>query len=294
MTKPRRFIFDIPKKFTHQETARFVILPLPYEKTTSYKKGTARGPDTIIAASYQVEHYDEELGLETFRSGIHVVSDKAVKRALSFNVSPEKFCRQLAAFAGHFINPRVTLISLGGEHSISYGLVKVFCKSYPKLSVLQLDAHSDLRNESVGTRYGHASVARRISELCPITQVGIRSLSEQDHKIINSRRIKTFLAHQIRANKQLSKKILKSLSRDVYLSIDLDVFDPAYMPGVGTPEPGGLSWYEVLDVLRPVFKTRRIVGIDVVELSPLRETHISEFTAAKLIYRLMGYTIRGR
>jgi agmatinase len=268
------------------------VLPLPYEKTTSYKKGTKYGPSAIISALNQVEFYDEEIKVETHDAGIHVIPEKMVK--LPFNSEPEKFLPKLSEYANLFVESNSVLISLGGEHSITFGLVKPFRERYKNLSVLHLDAHSDLRDEFHGTRFSHAAVMRRVSELCPVTQVGIRSLSENDFRIMNKGNITTFLAHEMRKYKlaQIVGKISKSLTSNVYLSIDLDVFDPAYMPGVGTPEPGGLSWYEILDILRPIFKSHNIVGIDIVELCPLAGNNISEFTAAKLLYRLIGYCNR--
>lgn len=271
--------------------SNFIILPVPYEKTTSYKKGTAKGPAAIINALNQVELYDEELMSETHRAGIHTIPIEKVKSTISFNMSPDKFCGKLSEYIKPFVRSRQILIALGGEHSITFGLVKPYLKEYPNLSVLHFDAHSDLRDEYDGSQYSHAAVMRRVSELCPITQVGIRSLSEEDYKIINRGNINTFFAHKIHKKPfgKIVNQIQKQLSKDVYLTIDLDVLDPSYMPGVGTPEPGGLSWYEILDILRPIFQNHHVVGMDVVELCPLKDNNISEFTAAKLIYRLIGY-----
>lgn len=267
--------------------SKFIILPIPYEKTTSYKKGTARGPAAIISALNQVEFYDEELNQETWKAGIHVFP----KLPLPFNAPPEKFCVKLSEFIKPFIRSGKFLINLGGEHSITAGLVPPYLEKYPDLSVLHLDAHSDLRDEYEGSAYSHACVARRISKLCPITQIGIRSLGEQDYKITNKGNIRTFFAHEMRRTEteKLVREIQKGLTRHIYLTIDLDVFDPSCLSGVGTPEPGGLSWYEVLDILRPIFQRQHIIGMDVVELCPLEGNNISEFTAAKLIYRLIGY-----
>ncbi|MBI4834042.1 MAG: agmatinase [Planctomycetes bacterium] len=282
---------DLLPQFRQGEKSKFIILPVPYEKTTSYKKGAAKGPEAIISALNQVEFYDEELMTETWRFGVHTIPLKKIKSALPFSAPPEKFLPKLSGYIENFVRNSRVIVGLGGEHSISYGLVKPYCDKYKDLSVLHFDAHSDLRDEYNGTPYSHASVMRRISELSPVTQVGIRSISEGDYKIINKGNIRTFFAHQMRGKdiKKIAKQIDKTLSGNVYITIDLDVFDPAYMPGVGTPEPGGLSWYEILDILKTICHTHTIVGFDVVELCPLKGNNISEFTAAKLVYRMIGY-----
>ena len=233
---------------------------------------------------------------ETHKAGIHTIPVQEIRSVLPFKSPPEIFLPGLTNYLKRWINPASAagkpnqiLIALGGEHSITYGIVSALSKTHPKLSVLQLDGHSDLRDEYKDSRYSHAAVMRRVSEICPITQVGIRSLGEQDYQIINKGNINIFLAHKIRGDAQIAKKVLATLTDHVYLTIDMDVFDPAYMPGVGTPEPGGLNWYEVLDILRPVFKYRQVVGMDVVELCPMAGNIISDFTTAKLVYRLIGY-----
>lgn len=281
----------LPSRYTRRAPAKFIVLPLPYEKTTTYVKGTANGPQAILDASCQVEPYDEELQTEIYKTGIYTIPLKKIRSRLNFNAPPEKFVRQLRQYTQDLIRPDKLLVSLGGEHTITLGLVQAHKKYYPKLSVLQLDAHSDLLDEYEDTRYGHASVIRRITKLCPVVQVGTRSISE-DHASIMQKKlpVKLFYAHKIQGRiKQTAREILKHLKGDIYVTIDVDVFDPAYMPAVGTPEPGGLTWYEVLDILRPVFKTKRVVGFDLVELCPQKDSIISDFTAAKLAYRLMGY-----
>jgi agmatinase len=285
----------IPTQYTQRTPARFIVLPLPYEKTTSYVKGTAKGPQAILEASSQVELYDEELQAEIYKPGIYTVTDVRQSSGLNFKTSPEKFVKELAHYAQRLIQPGKILVSLGGEHTITLGLVQTFKSYYRNLSVLQLDAHSDLRNEYDGTRFGHASVIRRVAELCPVVQVGIRSISEDHASIMRANlSLKTFYAYQMRLRiNQAIKKILAGLKKNVYVTIDLDVFDPSYLPAVGTPEPGGLNWYEVLDILRPVFKTKHVVGFDLVELCPQPNSIISDFTAAKLAYRLMGYSAMG-
>ncbi|MFH0887788.1 MAG: agmatinase family protein [Planctomycetota bacterium] len=309
---------------TPLKEAKFVILPLPYDVTTSYVKGTSSGPSAIIDASAQVETYDEELGQETYKKyGIHTLR----KPPLDFNAKPEKFIPALNNYIKLLIKkltPSQVLISLGGEHSVSYPIVKAYQEvkranppdqafragmtppgwtsvrtgSRAGFSVLHLDAHSDLREKYEGSIYNHACVMKRIldSGVKSIVQVGIRNLTPECMQLIRAGRhnkgqtiLKTFFAHKHKAYKNMIHTILNTLADDVYVTIDLDVFDPALMPAVGTPEPGGLNWYEVLDVLRPVFQKKRVIALDVVELCPLKNSIYSDFTAAKLIYRLMGY-----
>ncbi|MDQ7778322.1 MAG: agmatinase [Planctomycetota bacterium] len=294
---------NIPPEFDRTEHALFTVLSVPYEETTTYGKGTAWGPSAIIDASAQVELYDEELRVETYRLGIRTLPHFRWARSGAGPVERHrKFQAALAGRIGRILDayPDTTLVSLGGEHSITPAIVSAFKRRYPRLSVLQLDAHADLRNEYEGSPFNHACAMRRVLEHCPVVQVGIRNLCDEEAPIVGAARrsgarrgrLATFFAHEWQGRERmrlLAKRILSKLSRDVYVTVDIDVFDPAFVPGTGTPEPGGLSWYDVLDVLRPVFRNRNVVGFDVVELSPVKGFLASEFTAAKLVYRLMGY-----
>lgn len=291
--------------------ARFIILPLPYDVTTSYIKGTARGPTAILKASAQVETFDETLQNDTAsKVQIHTLGTPK----LNFRDRPEKFIPALERYTKLLLkglSKEQILISLGGEHSISYPLVKAHKEiRSADISVLHLDAHSDLRDSYNSSIYSHACVMKQIydSKVKNIVQVGIRNLTEACLKLIRRYEscamghalkhktqdvgyptLKTYFAHTQPDYKKLGKTILNTLSDSVYVTIDLDVFDPSMMPGVGTPEPGGLDWYEVLNILKPVFTQKQVVGFDVVELCPVKGNIISDFTAAKLIYRLMGY-----
>jgi agmatinase len=284
--------------------ARFIILPLPYEVTTSYIKGTRKGPSAIISASANVETYDEELEKETYKTAkIHTskIPD------LDFRARPEKFIPSLNKYIKSLIkklSSEQVLISLGGEHSISYPIVSAYQEAYKDLSVLHLDAHSDLRESYAGSIYSHACVMKRIynSKVKSIVQMGIRNLTQDCMELIRRTSgpgcttLKTFFAHKHQPPLQDTpnafgeiKEILNTLFDNVYVTIDLDVFDPSVIPAVGTPEPGGLCWYDVLEILRPVFGTKRVVAFDVVELCPIDNSIVSDFISAKLIYRLMGY-----
>lgn len=272
-----------PVEYSGKDKSEFFILPVPYEYTTSYKKGTGRGPEAVIEASNFVEMYDEELGCEPFKKGIHTLP------AFVRNIPPEKFIPALKRHYAGLADKVRKIVMIGGEHSITPGPVAALKRLYPDLSVLQFDAHADLREDYEGSKHNHACAMKRTMEYCPIVQVGIRSLSVEEAPFINKNGIATLFAHEMRKPSEIAAKALKKLSKHVYITIDVDVFDPAIIPGTGTPEPGGLGWYDVLGILRPIFKSRNVVGVDIVETCPLKGTNITEFTIAKLIYRLIGY-----
>ena len=280
--------FDLPADRTRAETARFRILPVPYERTVSYGGGTRRGPMAIREASCQVELWDEELGTDTSRVGIHTLPE-FVKP-----LPPEAFCRALAKRVHEVHDPARALVVLGGEHSIPPGIVAPLARRHPDLSVLQIDAHADLRESYQGDRFSHACAAKRILDHAPIVQVGIRNFSEEEVPFVGRGRVRTFLAHEHRGDRRLPAKVAKALSRRVWITFDIDGLDPALVPGTGTPEPGGLGWFEALDVLRRVCEEREVLGFDVVEVAPIAGHDVSQFVAAKLTYRLMGYIARAR
>lgn len=311
------------------ESSHVVFLPIPFEATTTYRAGTREGPGAILRASRAMELYDEELDVEPYLLGLHTMEEVELSR-LSFETAHrqvEELVRELLA-AGKFP------VLLGGEHSLSLGAVRACKAAYPDLSVVQLDAHADLRDTYEDTRYSHACIARRIVEICPLVQVGIRSMSREEADFLaggdpwkgessvraGTRRDNVVFAKEIvaggagtlprktrNARKHFSKDIiadaaplalpLSRLSHNVYVTIDLDVFDPSEMPAVGTPEPGGLSWFEVLCILRQVASNANVVGFDVVELCPLAGNIAPDFLAAKLIYKMLAYrfadTLRG-
>ncbi|MDI6732006.1 MAG: agmatinase [Candidatus Margulisbacteria bacterium] len=254
--------------------AQFVILPVPFEKTTTYGKGTKKGPAAILAASQQIETFDEELLQETYKlAGIRVAKPVKVFGLKSLVVG--------------LLNAGKTPVVLGGEHSITPLVVSAFAQKYQNLSVLQLDAHADLRDSYQGSKNSHACAMRRTLEICPVVQAGIRNIAKEEYNFAKScgQLTKVHFAAKLAP----IKKILSQLSRHVYITIDVDVFDPSLVPATGTPEPGGLFWDQVLDILRAVCAKKKVVGFDVVELAPIKGLPASDFTAAKLIYRLMGY-----
>ncbi|OGP88291.1 MAG: agmatinase [Deltaproteobacteria bacterium RBG_19FT_COMBO_43_11] len=264
--------------------ALFVIVPVPYDLTSTYQPGSRRGPAAIIEASSNMELYDDELKNETYLCGIHTalpISIDARGPKNMINIVRKKIAR----FAALNKIP----VMLGGEHSISFGAVQALQEKYSKLTVLQLDAHADLRESYQKSPYSHASVARRIAEICPLIQVGIRSMSEEEAKYLSRSNVKSYSADFALEKKDWTELICKDLRGDVYVSIDLDVFDPSIMPSTGTPEPGGLYWNNVLHLLKMVSSSCKVRGFDVVELAPLPGVVAPDFMAAKLIYRFMGY-----
>ena len=264
--------------------ALFVVVPVPYDLTSTYQPGSRRGPAAIIEASTNMELYDEELKKETYLAGIHTILPLAVEAR-----GPKYMINVVHKEISKIVSFNKIPVMLGGEHSISFGAVSALKEKYPKLMVLQLDAHADLRESYQGSSFSHASVARRISEICPLVQVGIRSMSKEEADFLPKSKVKSYSADFALENKKWCETICENLSGDVFISIDLDVFDPSIMPATGTPEPGGMYWKNVLHLLKTVSRSCRIRGFDVVELAPLPGIVAPDFMAAKLIYRLMGY-----
>ncbi|MFA5499998.1 MAG: agmatinase, partial [Candidatus Omnitrophota bacterium] len=264
-----------------------VIVQVPYEKTTTYVKGTKAGPAAIIEASGNMELFDDELNQEVYKIGIHTVEIPGIADA-----EPEDMVKKVHDATDDLLKIGKFPVILGGEHSVSVGAVGAMKKNYPDVSVLQLDAHYDLRDEYLGSKYNHACAARRISEICPLVQAGLRSLSKEEKDFLNTKsngNIKTVNVYDILEKPLWKDYVINGLSENVYITIDLDVFDPSLMPAVGTPEPGGIGWYELIDLLKETAKDKKIVGFDVVELCPIENHIMSNFLAAKLVYRLLGY-----
>jgi len=267
-------------------SSKVVIIPVPYESTTYYISGTKDGPWAIINASRHMELYDIEKKKDISKIGIFTL--EALEPSKN---SPKETTLRIENVIARILSDEKFPLMLGGEHSITLGAVSALKKKYSayNFSVLQLDAHADLRNEFEGTKYHHGCVMRRISQdlKLPITQVGIRSMSEEETKYIKEAK-----KNNIFYDKKFSnEEVVSTLKENVYLTLDLDVFDPSFMPSVGTPEPSGLGWNEVLDLIREVAKNRKIVGADVVELSPIPSFIAPDFLAAKLVYKIISYVV---
>ena len=266
--------------------ARVVLVPVPYDSTTSYRSSARDGPKAIIEASRQLEDYDIELDRDISAVGIYTAP--AVEPDLS---GPEAMTRRVSAAVRPLAEEGRLVGILGGEHSITVGAVTALKGRYDDISVLYLDAHGDLRDQYMGTAWGHATVARRLHEMCKTVHVGVRSLSAEEQRFILREGLDVVMwPPPTDGPAELAARIVDSLSENVYVSIDLDVLDPSIMAAVGTPEPGGMLWDEAVALLRAVAAERKVVGFDVVELSPNEGPEACAFTAAKLVYKLIGYT----
>ncbi len=258
-----------------------VIVPVPYDATSTWMKGADKGPDAVMEASVNLEFYDIETGKEVHRKGIHTIEP------LTGSLNPSMMVKQVNDTACKLLDDNKFPVFVGGNHSISIGAINAFARRFKKLTVLQLDAHTDLRNEYEGSAYNHACVMARAKEVAPIVQVGIRSMSAEELDIVDRDRV--FFSHSLNYDKSLYKQALNLLSENVYITIDLDVFDPSIMPSTGTPEPGGPGYFELMHFLRDVASSRKVVGFDVVELCPSAHNKAPDFLAAKVIYQLLSY-----
>lgn len=259
-----------------------VILPVPYDETSTWVKGADRGPEAILHASANMELYDIDTDSEVYLQGIHTAKPVTEKS------SPDAMVKQVHDTVSAFLKDGKFVVTLGGEHSVTIGAVQAFAEHIPGLSVLQIDAHTDLRPEYEGSRFNHACVMARVREWCPFVQVGIRSMDIIEKPFIEPGRI--FYAKDIAgAHPGWMDEALELLGKSVYVTIDLDGFDPSIMPSTGTPEPGGLTYYDVLNVIRKLIVKRHLVGFDVVELCPADTNKAPDFLASKLIYQILSY-----
>ena len=282
---------------TSYAEAKAVILPIPYEKTTTYRKGCQYGPGAILEASDQLEAYDIELerevcletGIFTHQAIASTLSNPDLTPEEMLEITTKTVCQLIAA--GKFV------IALGGEHSITAGVVKAYQQMLSEpFTVIQIDAHGDLRHSYEGSIYNHACVMRRIIDLgLPTLPVGIRSICREEAELIKEQQIPVIWAKDIYANNNwLATALEKIKTERVFITIDLDGLDGNVIPGVGTPQPGGLNWYELTNFLTAVFNRHQVIGCDVMELAPISDSVVSEFTAAKLVYKLVGYKSYGR
>jgi agmatinase len=266
------------------EEAAFIVMPVPYDLTSTYQSGARRGPSAILEASGHMELYDEELCRETYLAGIytHPALEADARGPAEMMVSVRQAVAEVLA------HDKIPVV-LGGEHSISFGVVQAMKDKYPGISVFQLDAHADLRNYYQCSPYGHASVGRRISEICPLIQAGIRSMNVEEAAFLGEGSVRSFSADFMLGEPGWREKICEHIRGDVYLTIDIDVLDPSIMPSTGTPEPGGILWRDLLSLVKEVSGRCRVRGFDVVELSPIPGMVAPDFLVAKLVYRIMGY-----
>ncbi len=283
-TIPNNFL-GLPAPYGDYAKAKYAVLPIPYDSTTSFQVGTRNGPQAIINASKQVELFDEETEAESYKAGIATLDAVAPNM-----IGPKEMCADIFAAAKKVVRDGKFLFGLGGEHSISSALVRAVMTRHKKLSVLQIDAHLDLRDEWEGTPYSHASAMRRVLDLgATVVPVGIRNVSLEEHRFLKKSGIAPITSRQCHMDEDWVDRVLNGLSDTVYVTIDIDGFDPSVAPGTGTPEPGGLDWYQVTGLLRLVAAERKVVGADIVEVLPIPGQAVTEFMAARLAYKLISY-----
>ncbi len=283
---PPRAFAAVPPPFADRDRARAVVLPVPYDSTTTARAGARDGPRAIIDASEDMELHDVALGWEPYRWGIHTLPEVAAHAG-----SPEEMSRRIKGIVGELLDDGKFVVTLGGEHTVAVGAVRAHARRVPGLSVLAVDAHADLRDEYLDTAYSHACTLRRISESCPVVQVGLRSASAEEASLIREKDLPYFSPEALRVLMTSPQQLLRYLGENVYVTVDLDGLDPSQMAAVGTPEPGGLLWDEVVALLGVVAKERRIVGFDVTELAPDLGPKACAQLAAKLTYRLIGLAL---
>lgn len=274
----------LPNKPEDFHSAKIAVLPVPFDGTVSYRTGTRNGPRAIIEASRNMELYVEDTGAEISRIGIFTLDE--LEPTLR---SPDAMTERVRNAVNQLMKTGKFPVILGGEHSISIGSAMAVKEKFQDLSVLQLDAHTDLRDSYWGTPYSHASAMRRIMEFAPVTQVGIRSTSLEEKESVLKNKGKLFWARDIIGKTDWMNRMIDGLSDNVYITIDLDVLDPSIMPSVGTPEPGGLLWQETTNILKLVCERKRVVGFDIMELLPNPDNIAPDFLAAKLIAKLAGF-----
>ncbi len=271
----------LSKEFSSFETSRVVIMPVPYDGTSTWIKGADKGPKALLDASANMELYDIETDSEVYKIGIYTDAP------ITEDKTPDRMVEAVKARTLFLIDHGKFPVIIGGEHSVSIGTIQAHAQKYINLTILQVDAHADLRDSYEGSKYNHACVMARAKELCPIVQVGIRSMDVGEKN--NLEPDKVYWAHNIINSEEWMDRAIDQLTENVYLTIDLDGFDPSILPSTGTPEPGGLMWYPTLNFLRKVIEKRNLVGFDIVELCPNTNDKASDFLAAKLLYKLLTY-----
>ena len=271
----------IPEKYAKLEHANIVLIPVPYDGTSTWLKGADKGPEAFLEASKNMELYDIETDSEVYKQGIYLTD------AVTENSSPERMVDAVHETTKKYINKNKFVTILGGEHSISIGTIRAFNDMFPNLTVLHIDAHADLRQRYDGSTCNHACAVYEASQNTNLIQVGIRSMDIKEKSVMDLDR--TYFAHNMAIDDSWMDSAIDQMTDNVFITFDLDAFDPSILPSTGTPEPGGLLWYETLDFLKQVFNEKNVVGFDIVELCPNEIDKSSDFLAAKLYYKMLSY-----
>lgn len=272
----------IPEKYARLDDAQVVLIPVPYDGTSTWQKGADKGPDAFLHASENMEWYDIETKSEPYKKGVYLAPP------IVENSSPEKVVDTVYKTTKNYIKQEKFVTLFGGEHSISIGTIKAFNESFDDLTVVQIDAHADLRKEYEGSKCNHACAMYEASKTTNLIQVGIRSMDVAEVDEMDENQV--YFAHDLYDDWE--EDAIGQMTSNVFITIDLDGFDPSILPGTGTPEPGGLFWYETLAFLKKIFKKKNVVGFDIVELCPIEGEKSSEFLAAKLYYKMLAYKFK--
>ncbi|ALJ05087.1 agmatinase [Pseudalgibacter alginicilyticus] len=275
----------IPEEFSKLEQSKIVLIPVPYGGTSTWQKGAENGPEAFLHASENMECYDIETGTEVYQQGVYLAD------AVTENESPESMVDAVHKATKKYIKKNKFVTIFGGEHSISIGTIRAFNEMFPSLTVLHIDAHADLRKSYNGSKYNHACAVYEASQTTNLIQVGIRSMDVMEKTVMDED--KTYFAHEMAVDDTWIDSAIDQMTDNVFITFDLDALDPSIMPSTGTPEPGGLFWYETLDFLKQVFAEKNVVGFDIVELCPNKNDKSSDFLAAKLYYKMLSYKFAG-
>ena len=271
----------IPEELGELEQAKIVLIPVPYDGTSTWQKGSDKGPKAFLEASENMELYDIETDTEVYQQGVFLAD------AVTENESPEAMAEAVHQATKNYIKKNKFVTIFGGEHSISIGTIRAFNDMFPSLTVLHIDAHADLRSSYEGSTCNHACAVYEASQKTNLIQVGIRSMDVIEKTVMDEE--KTYFAHDMAVDDTWMDSAIDQMTENVFITFDLDAFDPSILPSTGTPEPGGLLWYETLDFLKQVFEEKNVVGFDIVELCPNNKEKSSDFLAAKLYYKMLSY-----
>lgn len=284
--KTKKNYAGIADEFAQLETAKVVLIPVPYDGTSTWGKGADKGPDAFLEASENMELYDIETASEVYQQGVYLAD------AITEDASPEAMVNAVHKSTKEFIKRNKFVTLFGGEHSISIGSIRAFNECFDNLTVLHIDAHADLRETYNGSAYNHACAVNEASQTTNLVQVGIRSMDAIEKTFMEEE--KTFFAHDMVNDDYWMDKVLEAMTDTVFITFDLDALDPSILPATGTPEPGGLLWYETMEFLKQVFEEKNVVGFDIVELCPNPADKSSDFVAAKLYYKMLSYKFMGQ